>query len=364
MELIPAQYYEPLYLLIVTVLSFLFFSGYRYTSNDSLGLRDQGVHGGFIICLFMILFIGTRPISEVFVDMTQYVGILYREGGLPFKFDWQEDNIIYNNLMYYFASINFPPILFYILIAGIYYGCVYWACRIMFPNTSSLAFVVFLAAFSSFSYGTNGIKAGAAASVFILAIAYKKKLLFSLILVLLSIGIHHSMVLPAVAYICVLLYHKPIVYLLFWLFCLFIAAAHITSFQNLFAGLADEKGARYLTATDGFLTGFRLDFILYSAMPIVVGWYSIYKKRIQSDFYQILLCLYVLINGVWMLCMYAEYTNRIAYLSWALYPFVLIYPVLNKLSWAGNKYRAFRIIAYLHLGFTLFMETVYYGILK
>ena len=60
-----------------------------------------------------------------------------------------------------------------------------------------------------------------------------------------------------------------------------------------------------------------------------------------------------------MLCMYAEFTNRIAYLSWFMYPFVLIYPLVCE-NWGTQKYRTLSKFMLLHLGFTLFMQIIYY----
>ena len=72
-----------------------------------------------------------------------------------------------------------------------------------------------------------------------------------------------------------------------------------------------------------------------------------------------MLCTYTFTNSVWMLCMYAEYTNRIAYLSWFMYPFVLIYPLICE-NWGIQKYRTLLKIMMCHLGFTLFMQIIYY----
>ena len=59
--------------------------------------------------------------------------------------------------------------------------------------------------------------------------------------------------------------------------------------------------------------------------------------------------------------MYAEFTNRIAYLSWFMYPIVLIYPcyaIKDKLHpLVLNRQK----IVLCHLAFTLFMDLVYYA---
>ena len=130
--------------------------------------------------------------------------------------------------------------------------------------------------------------------------------------------------------------------------------------------MSDSTGAGYLaggTNDDVQMDqgGFRLDFIAYSAMPVLVGYYAIYKKKMHlSRFYSCLLNTYLCTNGVWMLCMYAQFTNRIAYLSWFLYPIVLIYPFLNE-DWGPTRYKTLTKVFTYHLCFTLFMEFVYYG---
>jgi hypothetical protein len=67
-----------------------------------------------------------------------------------------------------------------------------------------------------------------------------------------------------------------------------------------------------------------------------------------------------LLNALWMLCMYANFTNRIAALSWALYPIVIIYPYLSEKSNYPNKNMMFAVVMLLHLAFTLFMKFIYY----
>ena len=57
--------------------------------------------------------------------------------------------------------------------------------------------------------------------------------------------------------------------------------------------------------------------------------------------------------------MYSDYTNRIAYLSWFMYPIVLIYPFLNE-EWEGPKYKIFQWVVYGHLAFNLVMVFIYW----
>ena len=361
MSFIPAEYYQTIYLIIVLILSIHIFRQYYHFSTIRLGNHSDNPFGLLLMLLF-ISFIGTRPISDVFADMGAYRGLYNRWSG-PFEFRWDTDNKIWDNLNYWLASIQFDPIYYYILIALIYFGCIYWACWKMFPNDKVAAFLVYLGAFSTFSYGTNGLKAGCAAAIFLVALAYRENLKICIPLALVSLGFHHSMQLPLAALAIVIIYHKPKYYFYIWGICLILAALHITYFQNLFASITDEHGAGYLVAEGDEIvanTGFRLDFIVYSAMPVWMGWHTIHKIKNCSNMYLTLLCLYLLTNSVWMLCVYASFTNRIAYLSWLMYPFVLIYPLLKE-SFPGNRYKFFVKVTSIHLGFTLFMHFVYYS---
>lgn len=267
--------------------------------------------------------------------------------------------------MLWLASIGFPPNLFYLFIAAIYFSGFYIVCKKFFPNHSFASFLVFLSAFSTFSYGTNGIKAGAAASLFLMALAYRDRKYLSIFFVILSLGVHHSMQVLVAAYVLTSIKINPKYYFALWGICLLLSIAHVTFFQTLFASFTDEHGARYLMNIDsdwnsGRRSGFRYDFVLYSMMPIMVGWYATHTKGIHDSTYYILLCTYLFANSMWLLCMYASYCNRIAYLSWFLHPLVLIYPFFLP-EWGRTRHISFAYVALGSLAFTLFMYFIYYN---
>ena len=361
---IVAYFYQYIYLFIVLILSIPIMHRYLRHKNvpEQLCVTDNQT-SAFLLAIMMTVFIGLRPIHEVFADMPQYLGI-YLSWDDSFEFSWDRENYFYDNLMLGLASIQFNPTLFYVLISFIYFMCTYWACKRLFPNNTLTAFLVFLAAFSTFSYGTNGIKAGSAAAIFLVALSYRDNLKICALWMFISLGFHHSMVLPIVAFVITLIVKNPKIYFYGWIFSVLMACLHITFFQSIFAGMAEESGAGYLGANGyddtSYLTGFRPDFILYSSMPVFVGYVAKIKKRLKSRTYDTLLYTYMTTNAVWMLCMYASYTNRIAYLSWFLYPIVLIYPFFDA-QWGPNRYSTLSKVMIGHLAFTLFMSMIYYG---
>lgn len=365
-DFIPASLYQTLYLIIITILTvYLYF---RYRNCDGLidYYHEDSDLKTFLLMLFFVFFIGLRPLSgKYFVDMGNYAESyrVFLEGEV-FTFNINTENIVFDNIFAWWGSARLGYTSFFLFIAAIYFGTAYLGIRKLFPNHILIAYLVFLAAFSTFSYGTNGIKAGAATSLFILALGYRENLKVCIPLVLFSWGFHHSMIMVVTAFVMTLFIKNPKFYFAMWLFCLLMAAAHITTFAQLFSGFTTDHGAGYLLTeggNDGTKGGFRIDFIIYSAAPVVVGWCAVFKKNIElSSLYKKLLCLYLCLNGIWMLCMYASFTNRIAYLSWFLYPIVLIYPFLHE-QWGENRYRIFSLVMLGHLGFTLFMNIVYYG---
>lgn len=350
--------YHPIFLLIVFVVTiFVTQTNTKYyLFEDEESERTTYHILSFIFAIGIGLFIGFRPICREFVDMVDYDRSYSKMLGNYFFFDFDTDNIIFDNFFAYLASKNIPVRAFFVIVSLVYYGMIWHACRRFFSENTLLAFIVYLAALSTFTYSTNGIKAGLATSVFLVALSYYDKPLISIPIALLTYGIHHSMILVIVAYIIVLLFKNPKYYFGIWIVSFIIAALHITWFQHYFAGFTDEHGASYLLSSRN--SGFRIDFILYSAVPVFIGYFLTFKYKVISRTYNTILNLYLLTNSVWMLCMYSNFTNRIAYLSWFLYPIVLLYPLVN-LYWSENQDRYLNYIIFGHLGFTLFMTFVY-----
>lgn len=370
--MISSSYYSSFYIFLVTLMTFVTLSHYGSYRTKRLSLkRVKSIDISILICIFFILFIGLRdPYGIEFGDSQSYTYVYTDYIGHPFMWDWGTKNFLYDNLFFLFSSKAIQIELFYLFISLIYFGGICFCCKTLFPKDSASTFLVYLAGFSTYSYSINGIKAGAAASLFLIAIALreKKKYLLTGVFLFLSLGFHHAMLMPIVAFVLCSFFKNPKFYLGFWIVCFFIAVLHITYFQNLFLSIGsdiDDKVIDYLgedLSTYNFSrlkSGFRLDFIIYSFIPVLIGWFAIFKKKIKSEQYAFLLNTYAFINAIWLLCMYAMFTNRIAYLSWLMYPVVLIYPLLKE-EWGKGQYKIYRWLAYGQLAFLLFMHFIYY----
>lgn len=365
--MIPAEYYEYIYVLFVVSCCFIIGSKYaNYTQNRLYDCVREPLEPTILLALVMVLFIGTRPISIMFCDMVGYADAMNSHIFEMIPITW-DNNYVFTTLMAFLSRNGFSPRAPILILAAINIIFVVVAVRKIFPNDTLFAFVVILCAFGNYAKLVNGIKAGCAMSIFLCALAYHENKWLSCFFLFLSMGFHHSMQMPIVAYFVSKLIKNPDKqkwFFIIWIFCLIIAIAKIQYFQYFFGSLTDDSGASYLLSTiedSGFggRTGFRIDFVLYTSVPVYLGYYTLYKKGIQSAEYNFLLNIYLLTSAVWMLCMYAPYTNRIAEIPWGIYPIVLIYPFLNG-NWGTSQYRIVQMIVNGAAIFLLFMSFVYY----
>lgn len=358
MMYIPATSYYSFYLILISILTIFCIFKYSYLSPDRIGKSHKNNNIPSIILIsFLILFIGLRPLSGTFIDMMNYNeafnSVQSKSSG--FEYNDDTDNFIFDNLFSYIANNYYDVFIFFFIISSIYFICLFWSLKFIFPNDLFYALVIYLGAFSTFSYATNGIKAGAAASIFLLVFAFYRKPLLIVLFSILSLGFHHSMILPIFGFALAYFFKNPKWFFWGWIFCLILSFFHITSITEFLASFADEKGQRYLLGDEigwGGKIGFRWDFILYSLIPIFIGVWAIYHHRVIDRLYQLLLCTYLALNGIWMLCMYVPFNNRIAYLSWFMLPVVSIYPFL-KMKTGTRQYIQLNYIASFFLAFTI-----------
>ena len=107
-------------------------------------------------------------------------------------------------------------------------------------------------------------------------------------------------------------------------------------------------------------SGFRWDFLIYSMMPILLGYYIVIRHGIRNKTYEMLLNTYTLSNAFWIMVIRANYSNRFAYLSWFMYPIVLAYPLLKVDVWGEIQGVRLKEIMFAQIAFIWFMQTIYW----
>lgn len=247
--------------------------------------------------------------------------------------------------------------VWFLLTSLIYVGIHYLMSQKLGERYAFPLFLMFCTGFLFYAYGTNTLRAGLAASFLLLALIHMERLFLFTICLLTAINIHFSMALPALCMVIAKYYNNSRLYIGIWGFSIILSAALGSTFEAWFAQLIPDQRTSYLMVAAGdthYKVGFRIDFILYSLAPIAMGWYYIVKKGIYDKTYSLLFNTYILANTFWVLVIRANFSDRFAYLSWFLYPVVLIYPALKYQIWK-NHHGKIALIVFLHASFTYLM---------
>jgi len=241
----------------------------------------------------------------------------------------------------------------------------YWAFRRIFREDFFIPFIVAMAMFTFWSYGVNGIRNGMAASIIILALSFRQNIVVMLILSALGVGIHRSMYLILIAASLTWFLKNSKIYLSVWGSSILISLIAGNSLANLMAGsglVGDDRFASYIQGNSDpsafSYTGFRWDFLLYSAIPVIVGYYFIFEKKYTDKFYIWIYNIYLLTNAFWIIVIRASFSNRFAQISWFLIPLVMIYPFFMKKFWEDQpvKIGGILIISYLYTFYLMFIS--------
>lgn len=366
MQFDPSLYY-PVY-----IYSLLFLTiGYTVSISKygtSLIQRNTNQPLVLIYILLFILLVGLRPISgRYFGDTSNYAGFYNLFVNGIASYDPESKEWFFNWLMSQCSQIM-DVHGFFLLVEILYVVPVLWACKKLVPNHALLMFLVCMGAFSFFSYGTNGIRNGMACSLIIAAmVCVHGNLIQKIIggiLAFLAFNIHRSTALPIVCILTIFFVKDTRLILGWWIASIFLSLVAGGPIEAFFTGLGfDDRMESYssanIDASAFSSTGFRWDFLLYSMMPILLGYYVVIKRKIWDKNYLLLLHTYILCNSFWVMMIRAAFSNRFAYLSWFLYALVLIYPCLKLPIWSDQGKKTALIMGG-HLGFTLFMYLIYY----
>lgn len=304
---------------------------------------------------------GLRPLGgDDFGDSDTYAKI--------YSFMQQGGNVLINKdyLFNYLMKIcsNFFDIhSFFLIIDFLYVLPCYFFARKYFHKYWFFGMFIFLSSFSFWSYGTNGLRNGLATSFFIMGLYFYDKKYWMYFWFVLGYFMHASLVIPVAAFIVSSLYKNPKIYLYIWFIAIPLSLVGGSSWSNLFAslGLADRTSG-YLTNSEKNLeqfsqTGFRWDFLIYSASAVFMGAYFIFKKKITDPFYIHVFGIYCIANAFWILVITAAFSNRFAYLSWFLMPVIFAYPMFRYKIWK-EQYKIFGGILFIYFMFTYFMNVL------
>ena len=329
--------YSSIFLFLAVLLSMVEATKY---SGDKLQLsnRPREPEKLLVLALLLILWLGLRPVSWAFGDTGNYAQIYLSAtnaaGAEP------DGDLLFYGIMNSMIEGGFNVRIWFLVIEIFYIGCTAYSVYKLFPYRTMTAFAVVLASFSFYAYGVNGIRQGMACALFLSAITLVKERRWILVALFcaMAASTHSSVLLPIGALVLSYFYKNTKVYAYIWVLCIVLALVGSDFFETLFASkgiMITGHDSSYLTNDNVDMsqfsnTGFRYDFLLYSSVPVIFGYYFVVKKRFDDNWYKILLNTYIICNSFWVLINESWLSNRIAYLSWSMYAFVLMYPLLTN----------------------------------
>lgn len=304
---------------------------------------------GFIFSVFIILYMGLRPVDNHFGDTVNYASDFVRiqSGQKILEWKWYGE-WLFNSLMIWFTKNGTVNQLF-LVCATIYVGSLWLAMVRIFKSYYYIPFLVVICMFTFWAYGVNGVRNGAGASLFILALTYVNNIPLMLTICFIAIGFHTSVYLMIAFAVLTWFVKNSYLYISLWLVCILISYMAGFTIQEYFAslpiGLGEDRLSGYLTATkeqmelEGMVVSmtFRWDFIVYSALGVGVGYYFIFVRKFQDEYYHWIYNTYLALNAFWILIIRAAYSNRFAQISWFILPIVLIYPFMKKRFWINHE---------------------------
>lgn len=358
--------YDQVYYWVAFGLCGIIFLRYSASTNNRLLLQQNTFVPALLLSVLAILYLGLRPTHFMFGDMVNYAkgyrygqmtGVAIEAKGEWF-FAWIQQVLI---------DLGLSEQIFFLVCAIGYIYLQYWVCQKLLWENVWIAMLFILSAFEFYVFAVNGVRNGLACAIVMAAMTIaiqangdKKKLLLAVFIAFLARGIHSSVVIPVGCAIVALYWIKNPKYALYlWVASIAVSLVAGGFFVGLIGDMMSGEASYndytgHQTESTFSRTGFRWDFLLYSAMPVWLIYYLNIKKKIREHIFDFLAVTYLLANSFWILVIRVNYSNRFAYLSWFLYPLVLAYGLIRLKIWEDQDRRiGFFLLA--HAGFTLIM---------
>lgn len=358
-----AEYYYFVYWFVVMLMTVKQFNTINKYPRYAVIERSFDYQPMLLFSIFFIILYGLRPVNTgCFGDTVNYrktyellqnYGASTLDGLGKVESDW-----LFYNIQKFCVEIM-DVHMWLMLMMCCYIIPIYKGCRQIDKKHGALLILFCIGAFEFYTFAVNGVRNGIACSIVILAVAAlcKKKIVVAAVLCFLATGFHKSAALPAAALFFTFFVKSPKYMFIAWLGAVGVSLAFGGQIDAMLSAMSyDERMADNLQNDDAdgmeLEHRFRWDFLLYSSMPIILAAYTIFKRKLYDKTYLLILGTYMYANSFWVLAIRGMFSNRIAYLSWFIYPIVLAYPLLNFPVFKKNHSQKTAWILLGHFGFT------------
>ena len=364
-----APYYFTVYMMVVMLMTFYKFSVTKSLRGYTVLYQRDNYWPMIVFTVFFVLVFGFRPISVTFGDTVNYNNdyqTMYTTGSLDASGISESDSDwLFYGIMFMCSQI-IDVYYFFAIVMYFYVVMLFTGCRKIDLRHGATLMLVCIGALSFFGYAVNGIRNGVACSFVIMAIAgvCRGERIWPIIFSIVAIGCHKSAALPLVCMFFTYFVRNPKLMYIVWIGAVALSLVFGETIANVISLVSyDERLANVALKGEDVAeewgevldNRFRWDFLLYSSMPILLGAYTFFVRKVYNNTYLILLGTYIYANSFWVLVIRDIFSNRFAYLSWFMYPIVLAYPLLNLPVFKRNHSQKVAWILLAHLGFTMAM---------
>jgi hypothetical protein len=289
----------------------------------------------FIYIIILIFSLAGYPIDPInLTDKDRYEKAFYNISTYGFDLEYKDMGWVLHNIVCakLFGSniymLWFMTALIYVLS---YYS---FALNILDKKRIMYFLVMSTGVLGFSSYGTNTLRQGLAIAFVLFSFRKDSNSIIRIALLIFALLFHKSVIIFILSLLIAKYIRDYRFFIVFWVMCLLLTILNfnVSDVLNNFADL-DQRVMKYGDTIGGassvYKSGFRLDFLLYSIMPLLFAYYYIGKKGIQDELYGLLVRSYIFANAMWILVIRIEFTDRVAYLSWFLIPFITLYPLLT-----------------------------------
>ena len=321
-----------------------------YRINSMVNTRPLAI----LVFTVLIFMLGLFPIEWGYgTDRANYAGSFIHKYKTEVGGSFGDSGFI---LLSKFLSLFLDVRQYFVALAFIYIANYYIAINKLVKEKSFWLTAAVVSSFGFTAYVTNTMRAGLALSFVVLSFAcypLKKKMILCM---LIAVCLHLSSVIPVIMIVISYYCSRTRLFYKLWLLAIPLSFLAGEFFMSYFAAMSDDSRTSYLNnmQNTSYQVGFRVDFIIYSLTPIIIGYYFIFKKKFRDNFYTLLYNSYILTNIFWILVIRANYTDRFAYLSWFMMPFIMVYPLLKqKLSLKENAWLGSILLGETAFGFLI-----------
>lgn len=280
----------------------------------------------FFMLLFYIIVVVTRPFD--LGDTQNYLDLFHtlRDSGLDFTRFRSENGF----LLLTFALSSFISDRGYLLAICLFqtFLWLYFFRRNLDNNSFQICVFFFISFFASYTLGTNVLRQGIAIPMVLIGVSFlfnNKKPAF-IVFSLFAFLFHSSSLLIVLCSLVAYYFNfRLLYYFLIWFIILVLAKVGL--FDLVISNVFQDLGYGHIVrdgAFDKYETGFRLDFTLFSLLPLIV--YFFIHKYFLSDYF---MKLYLALNSILLMTYSIPYSDRVGILSWSLIPLFFGFLFMN-----------------------------------